>query len=114
MTIKTWRRLASVASVFNVAGAGFAIAAGEGWHAGIHVSLALGFGFAAQRLAQLERKATPDNIQQQLDAQAAALDEAKNALSLQAKQLAELEERVDFAERMLAQARDRQKLSGAP
>ena len=45
-----WRRLAIVASVFNVAGAGFAIAAGEGWHAGIHVTLALAFAFAAQRL----------------------------------------------------------------
>ena len=110
MTIKTWRRLAVVASVFNVAGAGFAIAAGEGWHAGIHVSLALGFGFAAQRLGEIDRKAAPDSLQSQLDAQAAALEEAQAMLALQAKQLTELEERVDFAERMLAQARDKQKL----
>lgn len=110
MTIKMWRRLAIAASVFNVAGAGFAIAAGEGWHAGIHVSLAVGFGFAAQRLAELEGKRAPDTMQQQLDAQAAALEEAQNTLALQSKQLAELEERVDFAERMIAQARDRQKL----
>ena len=110
MTIKTWRRLAVVASVFNVAGAGFAIAAGEGWHAGIHVSLALGFGFAAQRLGEIDRKAAPDSLQSQLDAQAAALEEAQAMLALQAKQLTELEERVDFAERMLVQARDKQKL----
>jgi len=110
VTIKTWRRLAVVASVFNVAGAGFAIAAGEGWHAGIHVSLALGFGFAAQRLGEIDRKAAPDSLQSQLDAQAAALEEAQAMLALQAKQLTELEERVDFAERMLAQARDKQKL----
>jgi hypothetical protein len=111
MTIKTWRRLAIVASVFNVAGAAFAIAAGEGWHAGIHVSLALGFGFAAQRLGEIDRTAAPDSIQSQLDAQAAALDQAQATLALQAKQLTELEERVDFTERMLAQARDKQKLS---
>lgn len=110
MTIKTWRRLAIVASVFNVAGAGFAIAAGEGWHAGIHVSLALGFGFAAQRLAEIDRKAAPTSLQAQLDEQTAALEEAETKLALQAKQLAELEERMDFTERMLAQARDKQKL----
>ena len=110
MTIKTWRRLAVVASVFNAAGAAFAIAQGEGWHAGIHVSLALGFGFAAQRLGEIDRKATPDSVQSQLDAQAAALDDAEGRLALQAKQLAELEERLDFTERMLAQARDKQKL----
>ena len=111
MTIKTWRRLAVAASVFNVAGAAFAIAAGEGfWHAGIHVSLALGFGFAAQRLGEIDRRAAPGSHQSQLDAQAAALEEAQAMLALQAKQLTELEERVDFAERMLAQARDKQKL----
>jgi len=103
VTIKTWRRLAIVASVFNVAGAGFAIAAGEGWHAGVHISLALGFGFAAQRLGDIDRRAAPDNLQAQVDAQA-------ERIALQSRQLAELEERMDFAERMLAQARDRQKL----
>jgi len=103
VTLKTWRRLAIVATVFNVAGAAFAIAAGEGWHAGVHISLALGFGFAAQRLAQIERHAAPDSVQQQLDEQAASLGQAQ-------QRLAELEERLDFAERMLAQARDRQNL----
>ena len=107
MTIKTWRRLALLASAFNVAGAGFAIAAGEGWHAGIHVSLALGFGFASQRLGQIDRSAAPNSVQSQVDAQAAALEEAQTLLALQAKQLTDLEERVDFAERMLAQARDK-------
>ena len=103
MTIRTWRRLAIIASVFNVAGAVFALAAREGWHAGIHISLAMGFGFAAQRLGEIDRKAVPDNLQTQLDEQA-------ERIARQARQLAELEERMDFAERMLAQARDKQKL----
>jgi hypothetical protein len=44
---------------------------------------------------------------EQLDRQAAALEDAQNSLENQAAQLAELQERVDFAERMLAQGRDR-------
>lgn len=105
-----WRRLAIVASVFNVAGAGFAIAAGEGWHAGIHVTLALAFAFAAQRLTAGGHRSESASIQQQLDAQADALEEAQATLARQAAQLAELNERVDFAERVLTQARDRQTL----
>ena len=103
MTIKTWRRLAIVASVFNVVGAVFALASREGWHAGVHISLALGFGFAAQRLGEIGGTAVPDNLQTQLDEQA-------DRIALQSRQLAELEERLDFTERMLAQARDKQKL----
>ena len=104
-----WRRLAIVAAVFNVAGAAFAIAGGEGWHAGIHVTLALAFAFAAQRLTG-ERRSESASIQQQLDEQAAALEDAQARLNMQATQLAELNERVDFAERLLTQARDRQAL----
>jgi len=110
MTIMMWRRLAIVATVFNIAGAGFAIAAGEGWHAGIHVTLALAFAFAAQRLTAGDRRSESAGIQQQLDAQADALEEAQATLARQAAQLAELNERVDFAERLLTQARDRQAL----
>lgn len=36
-----------------------------------------------------------------------SLEEARNRLDQQGAQLAELQERMDFAERMLAQARDR-------
>lgn len=104
-----WRRLAIALSVFNVAGAGFAIAAGEGWHAGVHVSLALVFAFAARRLQERSSGSSLEGIQQ-LDEQAAALEEAQAALRAQSTQLAELQERVDFAERILAQMRDRQKL----
>jgi uncharacterized phage infection (PIP) family protein YhgE len=47
----------------------------------------------------------------QLEQYAAALQEAQNTLSDQATELAELQERVDFAERLLAQARDRKALT---
>jgi TRAP-type uncharacterized transport system fused permease subunit len=107
-----WRRLAIVLSVFNVAGAGFALASNEGWHAGIHVSLAVVFAFAAQRLKQDSGGGGSElaRIQQQVDEQAIALQEAQAALANQSTQLAELQERVDFAERLLTQVRDRQTL----
>jgi hypothetical protein len=38
---------------------------------------------------------------------AAALDDVQNSLAGQSSQLAELQERLDFAERLLTQGRDR-------
>jgi len=46
-------------------------------------------------------------IKQRLEQHAAALEDAQTTLTDQSTQLAELHERVDFAERLLAQARDR-------
>jgi hypothetical protein len=46
-------------------------------------------------------------INRQLDQQAAALEDAQGTLADQATQLAELQERLDFTERMLTQGRDR-------
>lgn len=107
-----WRGLAIGLSVANVAFAVVAFGSGEGWHAAIHISLAVAFGLAAQRLK--ERAGSElGRLQQQLEDHAAALDEAKQTLANQATQLNELQERVDFAERMLAQARDRQKLGSS-
>jgi TorA maturation chaperone TorD len=44
---------------------------------------------------------------EQLEQHAAALEDAQNSLANQSTQLAELQERLDFAERLLAQGRDR-------
>jgi len=49
-------------------------------------------------------------ITQRLEQDAAALEDAQTTLAHQSTQLAELQERVDFAERLLAQARDRSAL----
>lgn len=46
-------------------------------------------------------------LRDELDQQAAALEDAQQALASQNTQLAEIQERLDFAERMLAQTRDR-------
>jgi predicted nucleic acid-binding Zn-ribbon protein len=46
-------------------------------------------------------------LSEQLKDHAAALDDVQNSLANQSSQLAELQERLDFAERMLTQERDR-------
>jgi chromosome segregation ATPase len=47
------------------------------------------------------------NLKQQIEQHTAALEDVESTVADQAAQLAELHERVDFAERLLAQARDR-------
>ena len=47
------------------------------------------------------------HLSDQLKDQAAALEDVQNSLANQSSQLAELHERLDFAERLLAQGRDR-------
>ena len=49
-------------------------------------------------------------IKQRLEQHAAALEDAQTTLTNQSTQLAELQERLDFAERLLVQARDRSAL----
>jgi len=51
---------------------------------------------------------------QQLDQHAEALEDAQASLASQARQIAELQERVDFAERLLAQVRNRSALGAGP
>lgn len=47
------------------------------------------------------------HLSDQLKDQAAALEDVQNSLANQSSHLAELQERLDFTERLLAQGRDR-------
>ena len=98
MTFKasTWYPIAVVLSVINLAGAGFAVAQAEPSHAAVHASLALAFGLWARRLRQ--RPARSD-VQTRLE----ALEVEVGRLG---QDLRELQERLDFAERVLAQGRE--------
>jgi uncharacterized protein YycO len=49
-------------------------------------------------------------LKEQMEQQAAALEDAENRMADQSAQLAELQERLDFAERILARDRDRPSL----
>jgi hypothetical protein len=97
-----WRPIALALSVLNVGGAGFAIAANEGWHAATHVALALVFWFWAERLRQPTAPG-PANLEARLDALETEMTEVRRELS-------EAQERLDFAERLLAQGMDAQRV----
>ncbi len=96
MTFKPalWHPIAVVLSVINLVGVGFAAGAAEPWHAAGHAALGLAFGLWAQRL----RQGPPGGSE--LQAQVEALEvEVSNVR----QELSETQERLDFAERLLAQ-----------
>ncbi|MGQ0702196.1 MAG: hypothetical protein ACT4PM_03570 [Gemmatimonadales bacterium] len=94
-----WLPIAVVLSVGNLIAVAFAARPGEPWwHATIHAGLAVAFGLWAQRLRQKLRRAslpageTLDAIQG-LEAEVGQLRQ----------ELSEAQERLDFAERLMAQ-----------
>jgi hypothetical protein len=95
MTFKPaiWRRIAIVLIAINVAGAGFAAGTAEPWHAAIHATLAVAFGLWAQRLGR-----RPGGGEIQTDLEALEIEVTKLR-----QELNEMQERMDFAERLLAQ-----------
>jgi hypothetical protein len=96
MTFKPaiWYPIAVVLSVINLAGAGFAAGQAQPWHATIHAALAVAFGLWAQRL----RQGPPGGSE--LQARLEALEADASQLR---QELSETQERLDFAERVLAQ-----------
>jgi hypothetical protein len=103
---KVWFPIATVLSAINLAAVWFAARPGEPWHAATHAALALAFGLWAQRLRsgpvgtssqpRLEAIEALDGLQV-LDAEVGQLRQ----------ELGETLERLEFAERMLAQRPDR-------
>lgn len=105
----TWYRIAAVLAVANLVGAGFAIGQAQLPHAGVHVALALGFAWWAQRLRQRPRgsedQAGPDAVEA-LEAVQALEDDVRQLR----QELTETQERLDFAERMLAQGAEARRM----
>jgi uncharacterized membrane protein YhiD involved in acid resistance len=92
-----WYPIAVVLAVANLAAAGFAAGSGEPVHATVHVSLALAFGWWAERLRQ--RRGVNESQPR--------LEELEEELSNVRRELNEVQERLDFAERLLAQQESR-------
>ena len=109
---KIWYPIAATLSVLNIAAVYFA--AGEAWHATGHAVLAVAFGVWATRLRGRLASGTGEvaSMLEEVDDQAAALQDAQATLASQSRQLAELQERVDFAERVLIQNRNRSAAQG--
>jgi hypothetical protein len=87
-----WYPIAVALTVINLAGVGMTT---QPWHAAVHAVLALAFGLWAQRL-QRGGGAGESEAPPRLDALEAELGRLRAELS-------ETQERLDFAERLLAQ-----------
>jgi hypothetical protein len=98
MTFKPaiWYPVSVVLSAVNLAAAGFAAGSAEPWHAGAHVALAVAFGAWARRLQK-----GPSGSEGQ--ARLEAIDALEVEVSDLRQELSEAQERLDFAERLLAQ-----------
>ncbi len=98
MTFKPaiWYPIAAALSVINVVAVGFAARSAEPWHAALHAALALALGLWAQRLR-------PGPGRSGLQARVEALEADMSVLR---RELSETQERLDFAERVLAQGSD--------
>jgi hypothetical protein len=106
VTSKTrfWNTVLVLASAGNVIAVWFAAQPAEPWHATIHAALAVVFGLWAQRRMRLDDgRAGTDALGQGSGDEISALrDEAGEVR----RELSEVQERLDFAERMLSKARD--------
>ncbi len=103
MTFKpsTWFPIAAALSAINIGAVWFAARPGETWHATLHAALAVAFALWAQQLRARMRagkRAETDDALGALEGEVGSLRQ----------ELAEAQERLDFAERMLVQSRERQ------
>lgn len=105
---KTWFPIATFLSAANIVSVWVAAAPGEPLHATIHAALGVAFGVWAHRLLLRKRGVLLDTGQAQLAAPVQEQIEAFDAeMGLLRQELAETQERLDFAERMLTQAQER-------
>lgn len=95
-----WHPISAVLSVANVAGVGLAAQAAEPIHAAVHAALAVAFGLWSLRLRQRSTGGDDRVRLETLELEMGALRD----------ELSETQERLDFAERMLAQERSRAEL----
>ncbi|HEV8263848.1 MAG TPA: hypothetical protein VGQ06_02780 [Gemmatimonadales bacterium] len=103
MTFKSakWFPVAVILTAVNLAGVGYAAGAAEAWHAAIHAALALAFGLWAQRLRQ---RPSDSEVPARLGAPEVldALQSLEAEVSQLRQEVSETQERLDFAERVLA------------
>ena len=98
MTFKPaiWHPIAMVLSAINLAGAGLAAGQGEPIHSATHVVVAMGFAFWALRL-----RSSP--VSKELEDRLDALEAVQSEVQRLGQEVSEMQERLDFAERVLAQ-----------
>jgi hypothetical protein len=105
-----WNGVLVLLSAGNLVSVWFAAAPGEPWHATIHGALALGFGLWAQaRMRLSEAGSRPGALDEGSGVEIPALQDEVGEVR---RELGEVQERLDFAERLLSQAREGERLPG--
>jgi hypothetical protein len=95
----TWYRIAVGLAALNVMGGAFALGASESTHAAVHGFFAVVFGLWA---ARAHRSASTGEPRLDTGEQDDRLDVLTSEIDSLRQQLTETQERLDFAERMLA------------
>lgn len=100
---RLWRPIAAFLSVANLVGAGIHIGMEQGEGAAVHGLLAAGAAYWAVRLGrrQAPELANPDAEER--------MEMLETELMQQRQELAEAQERLDFAERLLAQSAEKRR-----
>jgi len=99
---RAWISVAWILSAVNLAAVWFAARPAEPWHATIHAVLGAAFAVGAQRLMARQRIGVGEDLQQALDDN----ERLQQTIDAMQPRMQELEERVDFAERLLATERE--------
>ncbi|HEY7028911.1 MAG TPA: hypothetical protein VH438_14960 [Gemmatimonadales bacterium] len=100
---KIWRPIAIVLSAVNLVATGFAAQGGEGLHAGVHAALALAFGLWAQNLRPRPSSSGQGEIGERLESLEIEVGNLR-------RELGEAQERLDFTERVMAQAQEQRRV----
>jgi hypothetical protein len=100
---RLWRPIAAFLSVANLVGAGIHIGMEQGEGAAVHALLAAGAAYWAVRLG---RRQSPELANPDADERMEMLE---TELMQQRQELAEAQERLDFAERLLAQSAEKRR-----
>lgn len=95
---RAWIPVAWILSLGNLAAAWVAARTGAPSQAAIHLVLATGFAVGARRLMVRRRRLPSDDLQAVLDEN----ERLQQVIANMQPRMQELEERVDFAERLLA------------
>lgn len=108
MTFKPaiWYPIAIALSAINLVAVGFAAGEPQPYHAAMHAALALVFGLWAQRLRPAPGGSELPGGKELQD----GLEALEGEVSELRRELGEMQERVDFAERLLAQGTEARRL----
>jgi hypothetical protein len=108
---RAWIPVAWLLSIVNLGAVWFAARPAEPWHATIHALLAGGFALGAQRLMARRRADAPsEELRQALDHN----ENLQQSIEAMQSRMQELEERVDFDERLFAKQREADRLGNPP